>query len=93
MVWLREHRDGVQWFVWAITVSTPLNALVITLLRRLLPTPHRDVYFIGAVTILITNAVQAWTWAGLQPGGAMNLQLGAGLTGAWSLAFALWGGV
>lgn len=61
VAWLREHRDGVRWFVWAITVSTPLNALVITLLRRLLPAPHRDMYLIGAVTILITNAVQAWT--------------------------------
>jgi hypothetical protein len=62
---LSEHRDGVRWFVWAVTVSTPLNALIIALLRRLLPAPHRDVYLIGAVTLLITNAVQAWTWAGL----------------------------
>jgi hypothetical protein len=28
-----------------------------------------------------------------QPGGAMNLQLGAGLTLAWMLAFGLWGGL
>ena len=27
-----------------------------------------------------------------QPGGAMNLQLGAGLTHAWVLAFGFWGG-
>jgi hypothetical protein len=28
-----------------------------------------------------------------QPGGAMNLQLGAGLTVAWIIAFGLWGGL
>jgi hypothetical protein len=28
-----------------------------------------------------------------EPGGAMNLQLGAGLTAAWMLAFAVWGGL
>ena len=170
VAWMRAHREGVQWFVWIVTVSTPVNALVIALLRRLLPAPHRDVYFIGAVTILITYTVQAWTWAGLalhtdqlepaiaralldvavfwgpvltgatttmmapvtllalrgeaglprwlgalgavafaeqavetltifgstgftQPGGAMNLQLGAALTGAWALSFGLWGGL
>ena len=27
-----------------------------------------------------------------EPGGAMNLQLGAGLVAAWMLAFASWGG-
>jgi hypothetical protein len=28
-----------------------------------------------------------------QPGGSMNLQLGAGLTVAWILSFGVWGGV
>jgi hypothetical protein len=28
-----------------------------------------------------------------EPGGPMNLQLGAGLTAAWMLAFAFWGGL
>jgi hypothetical protein len=170
VAWFREHRDGVRWSVWAITLRTPLGALMFALLRRLLPAPHRDVFFIGAIAILVTTAVQAWTWGGLalhadrlepatartvldvavfwgpvltgatmtmmapvtllalrghaglprwlgvlgtvalaeqaietvtifgstgftEPGGAMNLQLGAGLVGAWQLAFALWGGL
>lgn len=29
----------------------------------------------------------------MEPGGAMNLQLGAGLTGAWLVSFALWGAI
>ena len=28
-----------------------------------------------------------------EPGGAMNLLLGAGLTATWMLAFAVWGGL
>jgi hypothetical protein len=168
--WFREHRDGVQWFVWAGTVASPLAALMFALMRRLLPPPHRDVFLIGAVAIVVTSAVQAWTWGGLalhadqlepatartvldvslfwgpvltgatttmmapvtllalrrraglprwlgllgavafveqavetitifgstgftEPGGAMNLQLGAGLVWAWIVAFAVWGGV
>lgn len=63
--WFREHHDSVRWSVWAYTVATPLVALTIALLRRLLPTPHRDVFLIGAITYLSTIAVWTWTWAGL----------------------------
>jgi len=170
VAWFREHRDGVRWFVWAATVATPPFAVMIALLRRLLPTPHRDVFLIGAVSFLVTGAVFSWTLAGLalhaadlepataravldvavffgpvltgttttmmapvtllalrgeasfpfwlgllgalafteqaiemitifgstgftQPGGAMNFQLGAGLTLAWILSFGVWGGI
>jgi hypothetical protein len=170
VVWFGAHRDSVRWFVWAITVATPLIAVVFALLCRLLPAPHREVFLIGAVTFVATTAVYAWTWAGLalhadrlepataravldvaifygpvltgttitmmapvtllalrgraglprwlgglgavafaeqavetvtifgstgltQPGGAMNMQLGAALTLGWVLAFALWGGI
>jgi hypothetical protein len=170
VAWLRAHRSGVRWFVWAGTVSAPLVAVMFALLRRLLPTPHGDVFLIGAIGIVVTIAVQSWTWGGLalhadrlepatartvldvalfwgpvltgatttmmapvtllalrgqaglprwlgvlgavafveqavetvtifgssgftEPGGAMNLQLGAGLVWAWILGFALWAGV
>ncbi len=170
VTWFREHHDGVRWSVWALTVLMPLLALVFALLCRLLPTPHREVFLIGAIAFLVTTAVQAWTWGGLalhvdqlepatartvldvalfwgpvltgatitmmgpvtwlalrghaglprwlgvlgavaiaeqaletvtvfgstgftEPGGAMNLQLGAGLVALWLLAFAVWGGV
>jgi hypothetical protein len=169
VAWFSGHSEAVRWSVWASTVSTPLYALIVAMLRRLLPAPHRDVYFIGAVLLLVTATVYEWTWAGLalhadrldpataralldiaiffgpvltgttitmmapvtllalqervglprwlgvwgviaiveqavetvtifgskgftQPGGAMNWQLGAGLTLGWMLAFAFWGG-
>ncbi len=170
IAWLREHGQGVRWYVWMTTVGTPPFVLMFVLLRRILPTPHREMFVLGGFIIVITTAVQAWTWGGLalhannldpataraildvaifwgpvltgatttmiapvallalrrragiplwvgvaglaafteqcietvtifgsagfaQPGGAMNLQLGAGLTAAWTLAFAFWGGL
>jgi hypothetical protein len=170
VTWFREHHNGARWFVWAATVRIPPFAVMFALLRRLLPAPHRDVFLFGAVTFVVTYAVQAWTWGGLalhadrlepaaaravlnvavfwgpvltgatttmiapvtllalrgraglprwvgvlgaaafveqaietvtifgstgfiEPGGPMNLQLGAGLTAAWMLAFAIWGGL
>jgi hypothetical protein len=52
--------------------------------------------FLGAVAFL-EQAVETITIFGsagfTEPGGAMNLQLGAGLVWAWMLAFAAWGGV
>jgi hypothetical protein len=170
VTWFQQHGDGARWFVWAATVSIPAFAVMFALQHRLLPAPHRDVFLIGAITFVVTYAVQAWTWGGLalnadrlepataravldvavfwgpvltgatttmiasvtllavrgqaelprwlgvlgavafaeqaietitifgstgftEPGGAMNLQLGAGLTAAWMLAFAVWGGL
>jgi hypothetical protein len=168
--WFRDHRDGARWSVWFLTVAAPFLAIVVAQLRRLLPAPHRDVFFLGAAGILVATAVQSWTWGGLalhadrlepatartvldvailwgpvlngatttmmlpvtwlalrgeaglprwlgvvgaiacaeqtietitifgragftEPGGAMNLQLGAGLVWTWLLAFALWAGL
>jgi len=51
---------------------------------------------VGAVAIT-EQAIETVTIFGstgfTEPGGAMNLQLGAGLVAAWLLAFAVWGGV
>ena len=168
--WLREHRDAVQWCMWAFTVGTPAFAVMLALERRLIPSPYSGIFFIGGIAILITSAVQSWFWTGLalhadqlepataralldiavffgpiltgatttmmapvtllalhseaglpmwlgllgaaafveqsietitifgttgftQPGGAMNLELGAALTLAWILAFGVWGGL
>ena len=170
VTWFREHADGVRWSAWALTVSIPPFAVMVALLRRLLPEPHRDVYLFGALIVAGSTAVFSWTLGGLalhataadpaiaravldvavfygpvltsatttmmapvtllalggraglprwlgalgavafveqavetvtifgstgftQPGGAMNLQLGASLTFAWILAFGIWGGL
>jgi hypothetical protein len=54
-----EHHDGVRCFVSTVTISAPLWALMSALLRRLLPTPQRDVFFVEAISIVVTTAVQA----------------------------------
>ena len=63
--WLREHRSAVQWCMWAFTVGTPALAVMLALERRLLPSPYSDVFFIGGIAILVSNAVQSWFLAGL----------------------------
>jgi len=170
VTWFREHADAMRWSVWALTVSTPPFAVMVALLRRLLPEPHRDVFLFGALLVAGSTAVFSWFFGGLalhaatmdpanaralldvavfygpvltsatttmmapvtllalggrvglprwlgalgavafveqavetvtifgstgftQPGGPMNMQLGASLTLAWILAFGLWGGV
>jgi hypothetical protein len=147
-----------------------LFAVVVALLRRLLPAPHRDVFLIGGISVVVAISIQSWflgglalhadgvepatartildvalffgpvltgafitmiapvtllalrrggvlpRWLGIlgavavfeqalemvtifgstgftEPGGAMNLQLGAGLVGIWLLAFAVWAGL
>jgi hypothetical protein len=52
--------------------------------------------FLGVATV-IEQAIETLTIFGstgfTQPGGAMNMQLGAAMVMAWFLAFALWGGI
>jgi hypothetical protein len=170
VAWFRAHGDAARWSVWALTVGQPAFVVMSALLRRLLPEPHRDVFFAGAIVLVAMTGVQSWTTAGLalhadtldpatartvldvaiffgpvltastftmmapvtllalqgraglprwlawlgvvaiveqsietitifgttgftEPGGAMNLQLGAGLVGLWIVAFAVWGGI
>jgi hypothetical protein len=170
VAWFRAHGDGVRWSVWAGTASAPLFAVVVAILRRLLPKPHRDVFLIGGTALIVSIAMQSWMLGGLalhadglepatartvldiavffgpvltgawmtmiapvtlfalrgngelpkwlgvlgavafaeqavetvtifgssgftEPGGAMNMQLGAGIVLAWLLAFAVWAGV
>jgi len=169
VTWFRTHSTSVRWSVWAGTVSAPLFAVVIALLRRLLPAPHRDVFLIGGAALVVSIAIQSWILGGLalrpdrlepatartlldvavffgpvltgatmtmvapvtllafngsatlpkwlgmlgavtfaeqavetvtifgstgftEPGGAMNMQLGAGLVFAWLLTFVVWAG-
>lgn len=170
VAWFLAHSNSVRWFVWTGTASAPLFAVVLAMLRQLLPPPHRDVFLIGGAVLIVSIAVQTWILGGLalhpellepatartvldvavffgpvltgawltmigpvtllslrgngrlpkwlgilgavvfieqavetvtvfgsagfiQPGGAMNMELGAGMVMAWLLAFALWGGI
>ncbi len=63
--WFREHQEGVRWSVWMLTVAMPPTAVMFANLRRLLPVPYCDVYFLGAVGIIATGVVQTLIQAGL----------------------------
>ncbi len=170
VAWFRENRDAARFFVWALTVATPVIAVMIALLRRLILGAYRNVFLIGGASFIVSGAVFSWTWGGLtlhassldpmiartvldvavffgpvftgttitmiapvtilalnsraglprwigvwgliavveqaletitifgstgftQPNGAMNFQLGAGLTIGWLVAFGIWGGL
>ena len=61
VAWFRENRDAARCFVWALTVATPVIAVMIALLRRLIPGPYRDVFLIGGVSFIVSEAVFSWT--------------------------------
>jgi hypothetical protein len=65
VTWLRERGDSVRWGVWAFTVAAPPFALMVALLRPMVPAPHRDMFLIGAVSYMTAIAVWTWTWGGL----------------------------
>jgi hypothetical protein len=45
-------------------VAAPVFAVYASLVRARLPSPHRDVFFFGAVAFVAETTVQSWLWAG-----------------------------
>jgi len=74
------------------TTATMMAPVTLLALRGRAGLP-RWLGVLGAVafTEQAIETVTIFGWTGFtQPGGAMNMQLGAGLTLGWILAFALW---
>jgi hypothetical protein len=78
--WFGDHDGQVRTWAWLLTLSAPLFAVFAALIRSELPSPHRDVFFFGAIAFAAETAVQAWVWAGmawhagqLDPGTARTL--------------------
>src|SRR6478609_12130711 len=63
--WLTSHHDGLRLSLWCLTIALMLFAVFAALVREQLPTPHRDVFFFGAITLAAESAVQGWVLAGL----------------------------
>ena len=63
--WFRDHDGNVRTWAWLLTLSGPLTATFAALVRERLPSPHRDVFFFGAIAFAAETAVQAWIWAGM----------------------------
>jgi apolipoprotein N-acyltransferase len=63
--WFRDHDGNVRAWIWLLTLSAPLFATFAALVRERLPSPHRDVFFFGAIAFAAETAVQGWLWAGM----------------------------
>jgi hypothetical protein len=63
--WLRDNGSHVRWSLWFLTFSLMLFAVFASLVRNRLPTPHRDLFFFGAIALVAETAVQGWILAGL----------------------------
>src|SRR5262249_62277467 len=44
------------------TLMIPFFSIMVALLRRLLPAPHRDVFAVGAISTLVSTEVAIWFW-------------------------------
>lgn len=65
VAWFRSSPTSIRLGVWAFTVALPPLAVMAALLRGMLPAPHRDVFFFGAIVYATSLAVWTWTWGGL----------------------------
>ncbi len=65
VAWFRANPSSIRLGVRAFTVALPAFAVIAALTRGRLPTPHRDVFFIGAMVYAATIGVWTWTWGGL----------------------------
>jgi apolipoprotein N-acyltransferase len=63
--WFRDNGSHVRWSVWLLTIALPLFAVVAAFIRSHLPPVYRDVFFIGAITLIAETVVQSWILAGL----------------------------
>jgi hypothetical protein len=63
--WFRDHDGHVRAWVWLLTLSAPLFATFVALIRAELPAPYGDVFFFGAIAFAAETAVQGWIWAGM----------------------------
>ncbi len=63
--WFRDHGSNVRVWLWLATLSVIAFAVFASLIRRQLPSPHRDIFFFGAIALAVESAGQGWIWAGL----------------------------
>lgn len=63
--WFRQNANNVRLSVWFLTFAMVFFAAFASMVRGYLPAPHRDLYFIGAVTLIAQTLVQSWLLAGL----------------------------
>jgi len=65
VTWFAGHGVNARLYAWLLIAFVPAFAAFAALVRRRLPAPHRDMFFVGTIAILAETAVSTWFWAGL----------------------------
>ena len=65
VAWFRDNDSHVRWWVWFGVLTAIAFATFASLVRSRLPSPHRDVFFFGAIALAVETTLQSWIWAGL----------------------------
>ena len=80
LMWFRHNGGHVRLWLLFVTFALVVLAVYAAMVRRNLPAPHRDVFFVGAIVLIAESAVQGWFWGGLalhpnqlEPGTARTL--------------------
>jgi hypothetical protein len=63
--WFVSQGEHARAYTWVMALFVPVFATFAALVRDRLPSPHRDVFFVGAIAMLAETAVSTWIWAGL----------------------------
>jgi hypothetical protein len=63
--WFAEHRDAARTDAWTATFGTLALAVFAGIVRETLPSPHGNVFLLGAAALIIETVVAAWIWGGL----------------------------
>jgi hypothetical protein len=63
--WFAGQGGHARTYTWLLALFVPAFATFAALVRDRLPSPHRDVFFVGAIAMLAETAVSTWIWAGL----------------------------
>jgi hypothetical protein len=63
--WFHSHDVEVRTWAWLLTLSGPLFALFVVLIRAELPVPYGDMFLFGAIALAAETAVSAWLWLGM----------------------------
>jgi hypothetical protein len=63
--WFRDNASSIRFSLWIGVFGLALFAIMASIVRSSLPTPHRDVFFFGAITFASATTIQGWIWAGL----------------------------
>ena len=63
--WFRDNGDHVRLWLLFSTFALVLFAVYAAIIRAALPSPHRDVFLVGAIALMAETGAQGWFWGGL----------------------------